>query len=50
MSATATTLFFYGSLREKPLLAAVIGRTVRFFAVAGAMALFGPKARRWFGA
>jgi len=31
----------------KFLLAAVIGRTVRFFAVGGAMAFIGPKARRW---
>lgn len=29
------------------LLAALIGRTVRFFLVAGAMALVGPRARRW---
>jgi membrane protein YqaA with SNARE-associated domain len=32
---------------ERFLLAAIIGRTVRFFAVAGAMAFLGPKARRW---
>lgn len=32
---------------ERFLLAAVIGRSVRFFAVAGAVALFGPRARRW---
>src|SRR5215467_10027092 len=32
---------------ERFLLAALIGRTVRFFAVAGAMAFLGPKARRW---
>lgn len=32
---------------ERFLLAAVIGRTIRFFAVAGAMAFLGPKARRW---
>jgi len=32
---------------EKFMLAAVIGRTVRFFAVAGVMALFGPRARKW---
>lgn len=31
----------------KFMLAAVIGRTVRFFAVGGFMAFFGPKARRW---
>ncbi len=29
------------------MLAAVIGRTVRFFAVGGAMAFVGPRARRW---
>lgn len=29
-------------------LASVIGRTARFFAVAGAFAAFGEKARRWF--
>jgi membrane protein YqaA with SNARE-associated domain len=32
---------------EKFMLAAVIGRTVRFFAVAGAMAFIGPQARKW---
>ena len=32
---------------ERFLLAALIGRTARFFAVAGAMALLGPRARRW---
>jgi membrane protein YqaA with SNARE-associated domain len=32
---------------EKFMLAAVIGRTVRFFAVGGVMALFGPRARKW---
>ncbi len=32
---------------ERFLLAAIIGRTVRFFLVAGAMAFIGPKARRW---
>jgi membrane protein YqaA with SNARE-associated domain len=31
----------------KFMLAAVIGRTVRFFGVGGFMALFGPRARRW---
>ena len=29
------------------LIAALIGRTVRFFVVAGAMAFLGPRARRW---
>jgi len=29
------------------MLAALIGRTVRFYGVAGAMALFGPRARKW---
>jgi membrane protein YqaA with SNARE-associated domain len=29
------------------LLAALIGRTVRFFLIAGVIAYFGPKARRW---
>jgi membrane protein YqaA with SNARE-associated domain len=32
---------------QRFLLAAIIGRTVRFFAAAGAMAFIGPKARRW---
>jgi membrane protein YqaA with SNARE-associated domain len=32
---------------SKFMLAAVIGRTVRFYAVAGFMALFGPRARKW---
>ena len=31
----------------KFMLAAVIGRSVRFFLVAGFMAYFGPKARKW---
>jgi membrane protein YqaA with SNARE-associated domain len=31
----------------KFMLAAVIGRTVRFYVVAGFMALFGPRARKW---
>jgi len=29
------------------MLAAVIGRTVRFLLVGGAMALAGPRARKW---
>jgi membrane protein YqaA with SNARE-associated domain len=32
---------------SKFMLAAVIGRTVRFYVVAGFMALFGPRARKW---
>lgn len=31
----------------KFMLAAVIGRTIRFFAVGGAVALAGPRARKW---
>jgi membrane protein YqaA with SNARE-associated domain len=31
----------------KFMLAAVIGRTVRFFLIAGAMAFVGPSARKW---
>lgn len=34
---------------HKFMLAAVIGRTVRFFAVAGVVAMGGPRARRFFG-
>ena len=32
---------------SKFMLAAVIGRTVRFYAVGGFVALFGPRARKW---
>jgi membrane protein YqaA with SNARE-associated domain len=32
---------------ERFLLAAIIGRSLRFFAIAGAMAFLGPKAQRW---
>lgn len=32
------------------MLAALIGRTIRFFAVAGFVAIFGPSARRWLRA
>lgn len=32
---------------ERFLLAAIIGRTVRFFVVAGVMRFVGPTARKW---
>jgi membrane protein YqaA with SNARE-associated domain len=32
---------------DRFLVAAVIGRTIRFFAVAGVMRFAGPKARKW---